>query len=325
MGSLSKLIIRNLKRDIMEKICVILVNYNGKEYNDKCIDSIFNSTIVERIQIVVIDNDSSDGSRERLHKKWDCDERIHIIDLAENSGFAKANNIGIHWAMKNGITNYLMLNNDTEIEPDAIEKMWRCHEENACIVTPKIFYADKSNILWCAGGRFSPIIMKPVQIGENKENSERYNKDYNCDFANGCAIFFDEKILKRTGFLDESFFLYYEDTEFSMRAKQKGIPIRYCAEAVVYHKVNGSTKGNQNYRNVYYITRNWLIYAKKRLGKKIWIFWIYFLANRLIWGGIWIVTGKPRMCQAIYMGIRDYLIWKYKPELYSDKLEEGKC
>ena len=77
----------------MEKICVILVNYNGKEYNDKCIDSIFSSTIAEKIQIVVVDNASSDGSRESLREKWDGDKRVHIIDLAENSGFAKANNV----------------------------------------------------------------------------------------------------------------------------------------------------------------------------------------------------------------------------------------
>lgn len=308
----------------MEKICVILVNYNGKEYNDKCIDSIFSSTIAEKIQIVVVDNASSDGSRESLHEKWDGNKRVHIIDLAENSGFAKANNVAIRWAIENGITHYLLLNNDTEIEIDAIEKMWKCHEENACIVTPKIFYADKSNILWCAGGKFSPIIMKPVQIGENEENSEKYNKDYDCGFANGCAIFFDEHILQKTGLLDESFFLYYEDTEFSMRAGKCGVGIRYCAGAIVYHKVNGSTKGNQNYRNVYYITRNWLIYAKKHLGKKLIIFWIYFLLNRLAWCVTWMMAGRFQMCRATFMGIKDYFVWAHKPDLYCDKLDDNR-
>lgn len=308
----------------MEQVCVILVNYNGKKYNDKCIESIFNSTIAGQLQVIIVDNASSDGSTERLHEKWGGDHRVHIIELDENVGFAKANNVGIRWAMKNRIAYYLLLNNDTEVEPDAIERMWRCHEEYACIVTPKILYADKSNVLWCAGGKFSPIIMKPVQIGQNKENSEKYNRDYECDFANGCAVFLDEQILQKTGLLDESFFLYYEDTEFSMRARKQGIRIRYCAEAVIYHKVNGSTKGNQNYRNIYYITRNWLIYEKMYLGNKLWMFGIYFLLNRLAWAGIWIVTGKPQMCRAIFMGIRDYFIWAYKPDLYSDKLDDNR-
>lgn len=308
----------------MEQICVVLVNYNGKEYNDKCIDSILNSTIADKIQIVVVDNASSDGSAESLYEKWGGDHRVHIIELDENVGFAKANNVGIRWAMKNRIAHYLLLNNDTEVEPDAIERMWRCHEEYACIVTPKILYADKRNVLWCAGGKFSPIIMKPVQIGENQENSEKYNGDYECDFANGCAVFLDEQILKKTGLLDESFFLYYEDTEFSMRARKCGVGIRYCAGAIVYHKVNGSTKGNQNYRNVYYITRNWLIYAKKHLGKKLIIFWIYFLLNRLAWCVIWMMAGRFQMCRATFMGIKDYFVWAHKPDLYCDKLDDNR-
>lgn len=308
----------------MEQICVVLVNYNGKEYNDKCIDSILNSTIADKIQIVVVDNASSDGSAESLYEKWGGDHRVHIIELDENVGFAKANNVGIRWAMKNRIAHYLLLNNDTEVEPDAIERMWRCHEEYACIVTPKILYADKRNVLWCAGGKFSPIIMKPVQIGENQENSEKYNGDYECDFANGCAVFLDEQILKKTGLLDESFFLYYEDTEFSMRAGKCGVGIRYCAGAIVYHKVNGSTKGNQNYRNVYYITRNWLIYAKKHLGKKLIIFWIYFLLNRLAWCVIWMMAGRFQMCRATFMGIKDYFVWAHKPDLYCDKLDDNR-
>lgn len=308
----------------MEQICVVLVNYNGKEYNDKCIDSILNSTIADKIQIVVVDNASSDGSAESLYEKWGGDHRVHIIELDENVGFAKANNVGIRWAMKNRIAHYLLLNNDTEVEPDAIERMWRCHEEYACIVTPKILYADKRNVLWCAGGKFSPIIMKPVQIGENQENSEKYNGDYECDFANGCAVFLDEQILKKTGLLDESFFLYYEDTEFSMRARKCGVGIRYCAGAIVYHKVNGSTKGNQSYRNVYYITRNWLIYAKKHLGKKLIFFWIYFLLNRLVWCVIWMMAGKFQMCRATFMGIKDYFVWAHKPDLYCDKLDDNR-
>ena len=306
----------------MEQICVILVNYNGLKYNDKCIESIFNSTIAEQLRIVVVDNASSDGSRESLHKKWDCDQRIYIIDADENLGFAKANNLGICWAMKNGITHYLLLNNDTEIEPDAIEMMWKCHEEFDCIVTPKIFYADKRNILWCAGGRFTSIIRKSVQIGEGEKDSEKYTQDYYCDFANGCAVFLDEQIIQKTGLLDESFFLYYEDTEFSMRAEKLGIPIRYCAEAVIYHKVNGSTKGNQSYRNVYYITRNWLICEKLYLGKTLWIFWVYFLLNRFLWSGIWLITGRYQMCWAVFIGIRDYFVWVHSPDLYKDKLEE---
>lgn len=70
----------------MEKICVILVNYNGKKYNDNCLSSIFASTIADRIQVVVVDNASSDGSVESLQENWGSDNRVHVIRSGENSG-----------------------------------------------------------------------------------------------------------------------------------------------------------------------------------------------------------------------------------------------
>lgn len=303
----------------MEKICVILVNYNGKKYNDNCLSSIFASTIADWIQVVVVDNASSDGSVESLQENWGSDNRVHIIRSGENSGFAKANNIGLRWAREQGIKYYLLLNNDTEIAADAIEQMWNCHKEKGCIVTPRIYYADQRDVLWSAGGRFTPVMKKPVQIGLNQKDSGEYAHSQECGFANGCALFLDEKILEKTGLLDESFFLYYEDTEFSMRAHKKGIPIYYCAQAKVYHKVNGSTKGNQSEANVYYITRNWLIYAKMHLGWERVLFWPYFMLNRLAWGLIWLLQGKPQMIGVMISGIKDYMIWRDKPGQYHDQ------
>lgn len=303
----------------MEKICVILVNYNGQKYNDNCLASIFASTVADRIQVVIVDNGSTDGSLKSLQDTWGGEKRVHIIPLNVNSGFAKANNVGIRWAMEQGMNYYLLLNNDTEIAGDAIEQMWKCHKEKGCIVTPKIYYADQKDVLWSAGGRFTPVIKKPVQMGCNQKDFGEFSKNRDCDFANGCAVFLDRTILEKTGLLDESFFLYYEDTEFSMRAHKMGIPIYYCAQAKVYHKVNGSTKGNQSEANVYYITRNWLIYVKLHLGWRRILFWPYFILNRLVWGFLWLLQGKPQMIGAMCSGIKDYFVWRDRPEEYHDQ------
>lgn len=244
----------------MEKeIGVILVNYNGKEYNDKCIASILRSTISERVQVVVVDNASTDGSLAMLQKTWEADEQVTILELDKNYGFSKANNEGIRIAMEQGMKYFLLLNNDTEIEPDAIEHMLVRQQERGAIVVPKILYADKRDVIWCAGGNFSSVIKKPVQRGLNQVDKGQFDSSGECQFANGCALFLSKEIIEKNGFLDERFFLYYEDTEYSMRAKENGIKIWYCADAVVYHKVNGSTKGNEKPANAYYITRNWLL------------------------------------------------------------------
>lgn len=297
----------------MEKeLSIILVNYNGKEYNDQCIASILSSTISDMIQIVVVDNASTDGSLEAIDSRFADNERVHLIALDKNYGFSKANNEGIRWSMKQGIEHFLLLNNDTEVEPYTLENMLNCHLQTKGIVVPKVLYADRRDIIWCAGGGFTPVIRKAVQRGRNRKDAGKYDRSGACEFANGCAMLLSKKIVDEIGLLDERFFLYYEDTEYSMRALANEVGIEYCADAVVYHKVNGSTKGNEKPANAYYITRNWLLcnslHRKDKDCPRGWfaLFLLYFICNRAVWFFIWFVQGKREMCAALLGGIRDY-------------------
>lgn len=292
-----------------KKISVILVNYNGKQYNDKCIASILESTISSQIQIVIVDNASTDGSLESLEEKWGNRGLAEIIKLDRNYGFSKANNEGICWSIRHGILFFLLLNNDTELEPQAIEHMLACCRETGAIVVPKVFYADRKKIIWCAGGDFSLVVRKPLQRGVDQRDEGQFDESGECQFANGCAMFLTKEIIDKTGLLDERFFLYYEDTEYSMRAARNGIKIWYCADAVVYHKVNGSTKGNEKPANAYYIARNWLLchtlYFQKKhfVSVRYLVFLLYFFCNRAAWMVIWLLQGRRDLCVAQTKGI----------------------
>ena len=295
-----------------KKISVILVNYNGKQYNDKCIRSILNSRTGSRIQIVVVDNASTDDSLAFLQKNWGLNEQVQIVAMDRNYGFSKANNEGIRWSMKQGIEHFLLLNNDTEIEPDTIELMIKCQQKTRGIIVPKILYADRRDTIWCAGGSFTPVIKKAVQRGWNQMDKGQFDISGECQFANGCAMLLSKEIVDQIGFLDERFFLYYEDTEYSMRTILNHIAIWYCAEAIVYHKVNGSTMGNEKPANAYYISRNWLLCnhihlcAERRWNWRFYIFLLYFSCNRLAWMLIWFIQGKRDMCVAEMKGICDF-------------------
>lgn len=295
-----------------ERLSVILVNYNGRDYNDNCIKSIFCSTVGEKLEVVIVDNASTDESLTELKNNWGEDERVHILPLDRNYGFSKANNEGIRWAFERGSKYFLLLNNDTEIEPDAIERLLADYRRTESIVVPKVLYADRPDIIWCAGGSFSGIIKKACQRGLNEADRGQYDESGRCVFANGCCMLLSDKIIEKSGFLDERFFLYYEDTEYSLRAAKKGIPISYCAEARVYHKVNGSTKGNQRPENAYYITRNWLLCNKIHMNRgRFCLFCIYFLLNRLAWTVIWTIQGKGDMVKAVYQGVKDFKNGRY--------------
>lgn len=294
-----------------EKVGVVLVNYNGKKYNNKCIASILRSTIRDQLQIVVVDNASTDTSLEELRECWGENKQIQIIPLAENYGFSKANNEGIRLLIKQGIEYFLLLNNDTEVEPNTIEQMVISQKRTGAIVIPKIFYADNPGIVWCAGGELSPIIKKPKQLGINKKENPKFRISKYCDFGTGCCILLTKKIVEKMGFLDERFFLYYEDTEYSFRAKKRGISIWYCSDAVVYHKVNGSTKGNEQPENVYYITRNWLLCNRLHMKGRFPIFLCYFIVNRLVWALIWTIQRRTDKVRALWVGVADFCYHKY--------------
>ena len=298
------------------KIGVILVNYNGDKYNDKCIISILKSTIKEQLYIIVVDNASTDNSLKNLTEKWQNNSQVQIVALDDNYGFSKANNEGIKAAISKGIDKYLLLNNDTEIEPYTIERMLESQEKTGAIIVPKVFFADKPDTVWCAGGEFSGIIKKPRQIGLNQKDTVEFQAGRYCGFANGCCMLLDRNIVDKIGFLDERFFLYYEDTEYSLRAAKNGIKIWYCAKAIVYHKVNGSTKGNDNPDSAYYITRNWLLCNKLSYGKINWLFGLYFALNRLAWAAIWLCMGKKELVSALWQGICDFRREKFGKREY---------
>lgn len=290
-----------------EKISVILVNYNGMSFNDACIQSILKSSIRDSLEIIVVDNASTDGSLEALQKVWGDQEKVHIIALDDNYGFARANNIGIRWAMEQGYSTYVLLNNDTEIQEDTLERLLKCNQEHRALVVPKVLYADRPDVIWYAGGKLTPVIWKPVHRGLNRKDAGQYDREEKCDFANGCCLLMTKEIIEKIGYLDERFFLYYEDTEYSLRARAAGVEIWYCGQAVVYHKVNGATKGNENPLSVYYITRNWLLCNQMSMGgTRFGIFKIYFAINRMAWCIIWGMTGKKVMTTEVICAVRDY-------------------
>ncbi len=297
-----------------ETISVILVNYNGREFNNKCIESILGSTVSDSIRIIVVDNHSTDGSLEELRSNWGGNEKITIIPLDDNYGFSRANNEGIKWSIENGIHRFLLLNNDTEIEPDTIEKMCALQEEKHAIIVPKVCYFDRRDVIWCAGGSFSKIIRKARHDGADEKDSAKFNKDRRVRFANGCALLLNKDIIDKMGLLDERFFLYYEDTEYSLRAEEAGIPIWYCAGAKVYHKVNGSTKGISKPANDYYISRNWLLCNSihiKGISKPV--FKSYYFINRSVWSLICLLTGRGENVKAVRKGISDHKKGIYGP------------
>ncbi|MBD5484806.1 MAG: glycosyltransferase family 2 protein [Lachnospiraceae bacterium] len=292
------------------KIAVILVNYNGRQYNTACIESLLaqkDSGDSYEIKIYVVDNASQDDSMQMIQERYGADERIETILLDDNYGFSYANNVGIRRAEEWGTDYVLLLNNDTEVQEDMLAQLMACAERHpGSVIAPKIYYSDHRNILWSAGGAVSPVIRKVRHIGLDQVDKGQFDQERRIGFATGCCLLMSREVIERAGFLDERFFLYYEDTEYCFRLQKKGIAIYYCPQAVVYHKVGASSKGADSPLCAYYIARNWLLCNRQHLGGRYPLFIIYYMINRSACCILWMLHGKKELVQATCRGIGDY-------------------
>ncbi|MDE7246806.1 MAG: glycosyltransferase family 2 protein [Lachnospiraceae bacterium] len=290
-----------------KKISVILVNYNGKNYNEACIESVRANRIDGQVRIIVVDNASGDGSMQMLRERYAKEEQIELVELDENYGFSYANNVGIRRAKVWGADAVLLLNNDTEIERNMLQELLVCagrHPES--MIVPKIYYSDARDRIWSAGGSVSPVVQKVRHIGLDEEDRGQYDEERRTFFATGCCLLLPMQVIERAGLLDERFFLYYEDTEYSFRLRELGIDIYYCPQAVMYHKVGASSKGADSPLCAYYIARNWLLCNRLRLGRRYPLFLVYYVMNRTACCSLWLLHGKGALVRATWLGIRDF-------------------
>lgn len=289
------------------KLAVILVNYNGDNYNIPCIESVRANEGSFETKIVVVDNASLDISMRRLEERYAGMQDVELVYLDDNYGFSRANNVGIERAKKWGADYVLLLNNDTEIAADMISHMLACakrHPES--MVAPKIYYSDDRERIWSAGGSVSPVVKKVRHIGLNERDEGRYDREAKIGFATGCCLLIPVPVLERAGGLDERFFLYYEDTEYCFRLHRLGIRIYYCPRAVMYHKVGASSKGAGSPLCAYYIARNWLLCNRLHMGRRYPVFVMYYALNRTVCCLLWLLRGKGALVRATLRGIADY-------------------
>ena len=185
-------------------------------------------------------------------------ENTDIIYSEDNVGFSGGNNIGIRYAKERYAPElYLLINNDTIVQPDTIEQLVKTYmtNNNVGIVTGKICYYEQPNLLWAARGKFSFITGLADQPDYGKEDDKQYDDECNISFASGCLMLIPQKIIQYVGLLDEKFFLYAEDTDYCCRVLKSGYNIVYTGKATIYHKVSQSV-GKKSSMQQYYMFRN---------------------------------------------------------------------
>ena len=233
---------------------IVIVNYNGENYQNDCIESLLDCGY-KNFFIIIVDNKSTDDSMIKVEKL--NNDKIITIYNSSNLGIAEGNNIGIRKSIELGCYYTLLLNNDTVVEKGFLNKLTIDDED---LVTPKIYFY-RENIIWYGGGKLGNMKGCSYHINyKRKDIKLNFKKYYN--YAPTCCLLIKNSVFKTVGFMNKEYFLYFDDTDFMYKLYKKGFRIRLCQESVIYHKVSMSTGGENSPIYTYYSNRNRLMYIK---------------------------------------------------------------
>ena len=240
--------------------------------------------------LYVVDNASADATLSILAK--DRDSRLKIINNSTNFGVAKANNQGIESAITDGCDQILIVNNDVEFETTLIEKLLQGQAEKSCsLVTPKMMYFDNPNHIWYAGSWFiKKKGYSPLHRGMKQLDEGQYDEIVEVEYAPTCCLLAKKEVFQDIGLMDEKYFVYFDDTDFSYRVwKDRRHKMFYYPDVKFYHKVGSLTnsfnkESEKIFRGDFFIqqnTKNHIYFLKKIGGLFAYAFiaWLFFKNN----------------------------------------------
>mgnify|MGYP000897581501 FL=1 len=204
---------------------------------------------------------------------------LTIIKNNKNYGFPGGNNVGMKFALKFFNPNYiLLLNNDTVVEENFLDELVKNGESNedVGILGPKIYFYDEPNTIWSAGCKISWKLSRGIQIGINEIDKSQYDTAKKVEYVNGSAFLIKREVIEKIGLMDETYFLYFEESDWTIRANYEGYKSLYIPKANIWHKISRSGGGISKPIGLYYITRNRWIFMKKWSKKSDYTFFIIF-------------------------------------------------
>lgn len=218
----------------------------------------------------------------RSAKSPGIENEIIVIDnLKDNTGYSGGNNKGIRQALAGGAEAVLILNDDTKVDESFISEMAKTlNDKEAGIIAPKIYFypkfefhkdrykpKDLGKVIWYAGGLIDWNNCLGVHRGVDEVDRGQYEETKGTEFATGCAVLIKREVFEKIGLYDERYFLYLEDLDLSVRAKNAGFKIVYQPKAIVWHK-NAQSGGFGSGIHDYFFTRNRLLFGSKYASVK---------------------------------------------------------
>ena len=293
------------------KIAIIIINWNTYQLTYNCLKSLELCTYKNKT-IFFVDNGSNDGSGDKIALEF---PDINCINNQKNEGFTGANNKALKVILKQNFDYVLLLNNDTEVKPDFLSLMQASmdSDNNLAATQPLILDFPNKNTIWNAGGSFNTFF----GLSKTRYKGMMYKPNLNIEtlteWISGCCILVKIAVIKEVGLLDNRFFAYFEDVDWSIRMTNLGYKLGVVPKSIIYHHSSGSTKRNNttNEGNLspyahYLNVRNHIYLIKKHnflfnsVGS-----WIYQIIKITSYSTYFILRGRFSKFKIVWCGLLD--------------------
>ena len=230
----------SLKQKINRKVSIVILTWNGVELTKRCLDSLMKSEGISDVNIIIVDNGSTDGTIDYLEGL----DFITLLKNDENLGYAKGVNRGILAADDD--SDIILLNNDTEFNDFLwlIKLFNTANESNKYGVTGVKILQGTTDILQHCGAYLPLDTFWGQQITGGEIDVGQYSGIHECESVVFACAYIKNDVIKEIGLLEEKFFAYFEDTDYCLRAKRAGYKIIINGDITISHFESSSTKVN---------------------------------------------------------------------------------
>ena len=242
----------------MIKVAIITITYNSSNVIIPFLKCLSESSFKD-FKLFIIDNNSVDETVEIICKIKKID--VQVIENKKNIGVAAANNMGIKLALDQGYQKVLLSNNDIVFDKNIIGDLVNFSKnQSSSISSLKIMYEHDKDKIWYCGGFFNfNKGLVPEHLGIGQPDVGQYNHLKYSDYAPTCFVLFDSKIFSTIGFMDEAYFVYFDDTDFFYRVKKNGnFKLLVNQKIKIFHKVGSltSTSDAKGKKSNFFISQN---------------------------------------------------------------------
>jgi len=280
-------------------VSIISINYNGAQVTCELLESLKKITY-PNIEVIVVDNASKENP-DSIYSQYPW---INFIKSETNLGFAGGNNLGLN---KSKGEYFLLLNNDTEVDPGFLEPMIEKMESSPKIgaISPKIIFHHSPGVIQFAGfNPINPYTGRGTAIGFGEKDLGQHSISKETSRAHGAAMLISKKAVEKIGLMADLYFLYYEEMDYCERIKKAGYSIWYDADSTIYHKESMAT-GKGSTLKTYYLTRNRLLYQRRNVnGFPLWASILFFIFISIPKNSMqYIIKGKLDLLKAFWKGV----------------------